>query len=426
MLLDFSVENYRSFYESKTLTLEAQKLSESRKLASNVAEKISYRLLKTVAINGANSSGKSNLLYAIAAMRHCVLSSVKLNSEDSLIAYEPFLLLKGNAEPTRFEITFLRGAFCYRYGFSLSEKIIGAEWLFRRSTSRSKERALFVRQNGEGIQVDEKLFPEGSGIESKVNDNRLFLSLSAQLGGEVSKEIISWFQTELKVLSGIDNAGYREFSKRLFHNNAQASKEALVFFRKLQLGFEDISTREEEVAIPDGFPEELSVLMARTILGQKRIEVDSLHNLYDADGKVCDSVSFSFERNESSGTRKLFDISGPIFDTLHRGAVLVIDELDAKMHPLISQQIIQLFNDSHTNPFNAQLIFTTHNTHLLSSKMFRRDQIWFTEKNSVEQTDLYCLTDIVLPDGTKPRNDANYEKNYMAGRYGAIPYIINE
>ena len=96
------------------------------------------------------------------------------------------------------------------------------------------------------------------------------------------------------------------------------------------------------------------------------------------------------------------------------------------MHPLISQQIIQLFNNPTTNPYNAQLIFTTHDTHLLSSKMLRRDQIWFTEKNEVEQTDLYCLTDIVLPDGTKPRNDANYEKNYIAGRYGAIPYIINE
>ena len=105
---------------------------------------------------------------------------------------------------------------------------------------------------------------------------------------------------------------------------------------------------------------------------------------------------------------------------------LVIDELDAKMHPLISQYIIELFNNPETNPKNAQLIFTTHDTHLLSQKILRRDQIWFTEKDSKERTDLYSLIDIVLPDGTKPRNDANYEKNYIAGRYGAIPYILND
>ena len=115
-----------------------------------------------------------------------------------------------------------------------------------------------------------------------------------------------------------------------------------------------------------------------------------------------------------------------LLHTLEKGTVLVVDELDAKMHPLISQQIIRLFNSPATNPYNAQLIFTTHDTHLLSTKMLRRDQIWFTEKNRSEQTDLYCLTDIVLPDGTKPRNDANYEKNYIAGRYGAVPYIVND
>ena len=96
------------------------------------------------------------------------------------------------------------------------------------------------------------------------------------------------------------------------------------------------------------------------------------------------------------------------------------------MHPLISQYIIRLFNNSESNPHNAQLIFSTHDTHLLSSKLLRRDQIWFTEKDNKEQTDLYCLTDIVLSDGSVPRNDTNYEKNYIAGRYGAIPYIINE
>ena len=151
-----------------------------------------------------------------------------------------------------------------------------------------------------------------------------------------------------------------------------------------------------------------------------------MHNIYSDKSKVVGSVNFSFEERESSGTNKLFDLSAPIFDTLYTGATLVIDELDTKMHPLISQYIIELFNNHETNPKNAQLIFTTHDTHLLSQKILRRDQIWFTEKDSQEQTDLYSLMDIVLPDGTKPRNDANYERNYIAGRYGAIPYILND
>jgi len=200
----------------------------------------------------------------------------------------------------------------------------------------------------------------------------------------------------------------------------------LDFFKTLQLGFDEISTREEEVSIPDGLPKEFLPLLTKEVAGKKRIEIESIHNMYDKNGVVCGSVSFPFDEKESSGTRKLFDMSGPIFDTLEKGTLLVVDELDAKMHPLISQQIIRLFNSPATNPRNAQLIFTTHDTHLLSTKMLRRDQIWFTEKNRSEQTDLYCLTDIVLPDGTKPRNDANYEKNYIAGRYGAVPYIIND
>ena len=198
-----------------------------------------------------------------------------------------------------------------------------------------------------------------------------------------------------------------------FHTRRNASAEAMRFFKTLQLGFNGISTHEEKTIISND-------------MSAYHIEIESVHNLYDKKGNACGQINFPFDEKESSGTRKLFDMSGPIFDTLEKGSTLVIDELDAKMHPLISQQIIRLFNSTRSNPHNAQLIFTTHDTHLLSTKMLRRDQIWFTEKNDAEQTDLYCLTDIVLPDGTKPRNDANYEKNYIAGRYGAIPYIVNE
>ena len=409
MLLNFTVENYRSFFEKKTISLLSQKLSEEA--TENATQALSYNILKTLAVYGANSSGKSNLISAMQAMKLCVLSSVRLNPND-MLQYEPFLLLKDNNKPTMFEVSFLKGNWCYRYGFSYTQTEIVDEWLFRRTTNRSKEQALFIR-NKEGIAFEDKKFPEGIGLETKTNGNRLFLSLCAQLGGEISNQVISWFEIDFNVASGLNNQVYREFSKMQFHTRRNASTEAMRFFKTLQLGFNGISTHEEKTIISND-------------MSAYHIEIESVHNLYDKKGNACGQINFPFDEKESSGTRKLFDMSGPIFDTLEKGSTLVIDELDAKMHPLISQQIIRLFNSTRSNPHNAQLIFTTHDTHLLSTKMLRRDQIWFTEKNDVEQTDLYCLTDIVLPDGTKPRNDANYEKNYIAGRYGAIPYIVNK
>ena len=133
--------------------------------------------------------------------------------------------------------------------------------------------------------------------------------------------------------------------------------------------------------------------------------------------------NFEFDEMESAGTRKLFDMAGPIFDTLNSGSVIVIDELDAKMHPLISQELVSLFNDPNRNLNCAQLIFSTHDTNLLSIHLLRRDQIWFTEKDAQERTDIYNMMQIVLPDGSKPRGDGNIGRNYINGRYGGIPYI---
>ena len=416
MLLDFTVGNFRSFYEKKTFSMLAQSLKEEPK--ENVAKELSYNILKTMAVYGANSSGKSNLVNAIQRMKDVVTSSVKLNPQDKL-PYEPFLLIKDNSEPSFFEVSFLKDDFCYRYGFSYNKTDIVEEWLFRKTTPRSKEQALFIRNN-DGIAFEDNKFPEGIGLESRVNNNRLFLSLCAQLGGEISSKVILWFSGDIALIFGLNNQEYRFLSTFCFRVNGEESKRSLDLFKKLQLGFEGIYTREDNAyPVGDSIDEKYLESLDHT-------KIESIHRLYDKNGEVCGQVNFAFDDQESSGTKKLFDISCYIFSVLKFGKVLVIDELDAKMHPLISQQIIALFNNPKTNPKNAQLIFTTHDTHLLSSKMLRRDQIWFTEKNDVEQTDLYCLTDIVLPDGTKPRNDANYEKNYIAGRYGAIPYIVND
>ena len=344
-------------------------------------------------------------------MRKMVKSSAKLNEGEKLF-YLPFLLSETDNEPTLFEIVFTQSGYCYRYGFTYTLYKIEEEWLYRSTTPSSQEEMLFLRSLKE-VETDNKLFAEGRGNEKRLNGNRLFLSLCAQLGGKISNSLMFWFSDSLNVISGSKIGNLPIYSRNWFAKDNDNRDKALEFFKKLQLGFENLAVRQKQ--IKSSFRDE-KVVNA----------LFSIHNKYNSEGEICGSIERNFEDMESEGSQKLFDLTGPIFSTLHSGSVLVVDELDAKMHPLISQYIIRLFNNSESNPHNAQLIFSTHDTHLLSSKLLRRDQIWFTEKDNKEQTDLYCLTDIVLSDGSVPRNDTNYEKNYIAGRYGAIPYIINE
>lgn len=409
MLHEFSVENFRSIKERKTLCLQAQEIGED--IEGNVACELGYNILKSLSVYGANSSGKSNLLAAFSAMRIMVEFSAKLNEGEKLF-YLPFLLSETDNEPTLFEIVFTQSGYCYRYGFTYTLYKIEEEWLYRSTTPSSQEEMLFLRSLKE-VETDNELFAEGKDNETRLNGNRLFLSLCAQLGGKISNSLMFWFSDSLNVISGSKIGNLPIYSRNWFAKDNDNRDKALEFFKKLQLGFENLAVRQKQIKSSFTDEEVVNALF-------------SIHNKYNSEGEICGSIERNFEDMESEGSQKLFDLTGPIFITLDSGSVLVVDELDAKMHPLISQYIIRLFNNSESNPNNAQLIFSTHDTHLLSSKLLRRDQIWFTEKDNKEQTDLYCLTDIVLSDGSVPRNDTNYEKNYIAGRYGAIPYIINE
>lgn len=421
MIVEFTVGNFLSFNEKRTLSFEAQGISE---LKGNVFNYNKNKLLRSVVVYGANSSGKSNLIKALERMKEVVLTSVKLNDTDEL-NYTPFLLsaVSENA-PTFFEIVFLDKAQKYRYGFEYSQKEIINEWLFEGKNAKN-QKPLFLRTK-DGIAVTDK-FDEGNGKEVSTNDNRLFISLVAQLGGNISKQILEWFDG-YNVLSGVDHKDYKGYTTMMMHKKSTGCSESLSLFRKLKLGFSDLIPSEIEFSptdLPGEMPKNLKSKLIKELTGKKQVVLLASHSKFDKKGKIIDTVSWDRDENESEGTNKIIDLSGPIFDTLNLGKLLVIDELDAKLHPLITMNIVSLFNSPDTNPNNAQLLFATHDTNLLSAELFRRDQIWFTEKDSLEQTDLYSLYSVNLPDGTKVRNDGNFEKNYIRGRYGAIPFITN-
>lgn len=418
MLFEFTLGNFLSFRDRKTLSFKASSISE---LPENVVNVGKYKLLRSAVVYGANSSGKSNLIKGLDRMRDVLLNSVKLNDTDDL-DFSPFLLSTNENEPTFFEIEFLHHSKVFRYGFEYNQKMILNEWLFIRQGSK-KEVVQFIRTpDGIGVATE---FEEGIGKEKSTNDNRLFISLVAQLGGEISKNVLEWFKG-YNVLSGIDHKDYTGFSLRMLHKKINGCQESLSLFQKLKLGFTDISVKEAEFSsgeLPSNMPDKMRTKLIKELQGKTMVSVKTLHNRYDNNGQIIDNVLFDKDEQESEGTRKIIDLSGPVFDSLILGKVLIIDELDAKLHPLITIQIIKLFNDPQTNPNNAQLFFATHDTNLLNAELFRRDQIWFTEKDEIEQSDLYSLIEFKMPDGTKVRNDSNLERNYIRGRYGAIPFI---
>jgi AAA15 family ATPase/GTPase len=420
MIIEFTVGNFLSFQEKRTISFEAK--GGVSELKDNFFSVEKQKLLRSIVLYGANSSGKSNIIKAFDRMKNCVLQSVKLNGSDKL-QYFPFLLsTESPKQPTFFEIVFLSEAQKFRYGFEYDQTAIINEWLFAGKTAKT-EKPLFIR-TPEGIGVSEN-FKEGKGKEDATNNNRLFLSLVAQLNGQIAKQLMDCF-VNYNVLSGVEHKHYAGFALEMFDLHSKGRDESLSLFQKLQLGFKDVEVIKTDFA-PADLPEGMSGLKARFtkgFSGDKTASLNTVHNIYNKQGKAVATLSWDQEEHESEGTKKIMDFSVPVFDTLSKGKILIVDELDSQLHPLITIEIIKLFNNPETNPNNAQLLFATHDTNLLSTDIFRRDQIWFTEKDEVEQTDLYSLDDFVFPDGTKVRKDANLEKNYITGRYGAIPFII--
>lgn len=387
---------------------------------SLIHSKDDISILPVAILFGANASGKSNILRAFGTMRQIVLNSVRLNPDDTLDEYEPFLLdEESRNNDTEFEAEFIVDTgynveLHYRYGFSFSGKLISEEWLYRQE-GNTDEIELFMRTGGE-IQINDVEFPEGKGKEDTLNSNRLFLSLIAQLNGVQSKEIIFWFNRST-FATALKTKQYLTLTSNLFKEKGDTVEDEVDKYVQMALTFlSDIDTRIKDLSIteePDEFPEYL-----RSIFNTASLKIESTHNRYNKDGDIVGKEVFSIEHNESEGTQKITELLGLIFITLSSGRLLVIDELDAKLHPLLTRAIIQLFTCPKINQHGAQLVFTTHDTNQLHLDYVRRDEIWFTEKSPVEATELYSHIEFKDFD---PSMDIT--EQYVNGRYGAIPRI---
>ena len=418
MLLNFAVTNYRSIKERQVFSMMAVDGLHHEESLIHSEDGIS--ILPVALLFGANASGKSNILRAFGTMRRMVLNSVRLNPDDTLDEYEPFLLdEESRNNDTEFEAEFIVDTgynveLHYRYGFSFSGKLISEEWLYRQE-GNTDEIELFMRTGGE-IQINDVEFPEGKGKEDTLNSNRLFLSLIAQLNGVQSKEIIFWFNRST-FATALKTKQYLTLTSNLFKEKGDTVEDEVDKYVQMALTFlSDIDTRIKDLSIteePDEFPEYL-----RSIFNTASLKIESTHNRYNKDGDIVGKEVFSIEHNESEGTQKITELLGLIFITLSSGRLLVIDELDAKLHPLLTRAIIQLFTCPKINQHGAQLVFTTHDTNQLHLDYVRRDEIWFTEKSPVEATELYSHIEFKDFD---PSMDIT--EQYVNGRYGAIPRI---
>lgn len=419
MIVNFTVKNFRSFKHERTFSMEAASVREHSDSVFSAGHR---KLLPVAVVYGANSSGKSNLILAMSCMFSIVLRSVQLNEGDKL-AYDPFMLDNTSAgQPTLFELQFVLGDSLFRYGFEYNETEIISEWLYERKP-KCRESKLFLRFR-EDIEVSPKNFPEGKEKDGLTNSNRLFLSLVAQLRGEKSNAILNWFRNS-NILSGLKSESYEAFSLSMFMNHLDGADDAQRFFNTLQLGFTRFSV--EKVDIPktviENAPSDIRRKLESESSSGNIVEPMTTHNIYDDNGVVVGEKEFHKNLMESEGTKKVIELSGPIFDTLKKGNRLIVDELDAKLHPLLTRNIVLLFMNPSINTKGAQLIFATHDTNLLDLSLIRRDQIWFAEKDALESTDLYSLVEFKDANGQHPRNDCDIKTNYIRGRYGAIPFI---
>ena len=358
-------------------------------------------------------------------MKSLVLDSLDSVSDSSIKHVIPFLLKKDQFDtPTEFEVSFIAEGNLYRYGISVVEGEIEEEWLYWNKTAR--ETMLFHREK-QTVNYNQRSFSEAKLFVKKEGDTWSiektkshvpFLSVLSQFDGERSSTVTRWFE-KLNVISGIHEAGFKRFTIELFEKDPAFKLWALEILKSLQI--EDVSIVEHE----QGFP----LLTPKKAIDDKELNdvFSKLKGYFDKNTikektieiikKTIGGEVFSLPLGlESEGTRKLIYLLGPLYDVIKNNEILVVDEFDNKFHTLLSKFIIQLYNKHNFG--ESQLILTCHDTNLLTNELFRRDQIWFVDKNDNHESELFSLVEYKEH---YTRKEKSYSRDYLLGKYGAIP-----
>ena len=424
MIIQFKLANYRSIGGEQTLSFVAEN---ARRHPDNLIPRDSYKLLKSVALFGANASGKSNLVKAIGAMRDFVRdSATRMNEGDPIEAAEPFRLDPALRDaPSRFEITFVTDGIVYVYGFAVNRRRVNSEWLtatregtaavifeFRRTfsnTSGSQE----WKFNG-FKEADE------NQMKDRTLENMLALSVGTQQKVEILRPVYRYMRDRIWTFDMSNELGEILMKTALLcQQSAEVCSSLSALLYGADTGIEDIQIEATVRRMPEtltNMPEQFND--AFQALKKLATTVPLPRIMASRHDDMGNTVRFDFEDDESQGTQRFFAVAGPLLDALKTGAFVVVDELDASMHPLLTRRLLEMFQSAEANGNGAQLLFTTHDSSLLDQDLFRRDQIWLAEKCDGAST-FFSLADIRPP----IRNTESFLRNYLTGRYGGTPHL---
>jgi AAA15 family ATPase/GTPase len=416
MLIEFQVTNFRSFRSTQVLSLVASAAGEHQATNTFEAGLPGFgRFLRSAVIYGANAAGKTNLLLALQYMQSLVVGSAAATPATSQ-AYMPFKFAKATrTAPSEFRITFAQNGTRYEYGFALDAKRVVEEWLMEYVHAKGREifsRSYDQKAGGYEWKFGSSLKGSRSVWRDATRPNALFLSTATQLNSKQLLPVFEWFQKRLVVIAGPSTMNQTLTLQLL--DQPGGKEKLLPFLREADLGIADVTVKREAMPAGSG----AVMLVGAPIIEQRPgtaapnlVTVTLSHLAEDGNPVGLDLAE------ESAGTRMLFASAGAWLNVFANGEVLLVDEIDTSLHPLLVRFLVRRFHSAESNARNAQLVFNTHNTTLLRQDLFRRDQIWFVEKDATGASRLYPLSDF------KPRTDEQLELGYLKGRYGALPIL---
>jgi hypothetical protein len=422
MLIEFSVGNYRSFKDIQTLNLQAAPIvSKNKSIDRDNTFQLNKKLtlLKTKVIYGANASGKSNLILALRDFKKIVTSSLKDKEAASFLwDRNKFRLGEENEEPIFFQLVFTCSGTIYRYGFEVLKEEIVSEWLY--GVPKEKE-VYFFQREGMSIRINENQFIEGKRVMPAKSDiplfraNSLFLAVVAAFNGPIANSLMN----EIEKIHGIITSNLSKRTSKYLSDSLkkeQLRKKIGTILKSVDGGIEHILNAEFGEWIKSEFNQ--PPLLAQSTLEALNDSVITIRKRYNSEGQEIGMDFFYLDDEEAEGNKRIAQLSPFLIQALGDGSCLIIDEFDAHLHPNLTRKIVELFHNPESNAKSAQLIVTTHDSNLLDPHLLRRDQICFVEKNNFGVS---TLTNLVEYKGV--RNDASYEKDYLRGRYGAVPYL---